>query len=679
MNWRDFVPPILLKASATTRAILQVVTLGQPIWTPRRFDKLAKEGFESNVYVFRAVMEIAQACAGIPWLLYQRSRRQVTELEDHPLLDLLHRPNPWQGQAEFIEAAVAFLMLAGNSYVEAVGPASRQAPPQELYTLRPDRVTILPDAKNMVGGYRYTAGSAKQDFKAESVLHLKLFAPTDDWYGLAPLAVAARIVDQHNASNVWNTSLLQNGAQPPGALVAEEKLSDEEYDRLKKVIEERHSGPRNAGRPLLLEGGLDWKQMGLSPTDMAWLEGKKLTAREIAIVFGVPPELLGDSANKTYANYQEARRSFYTETVLPLMDRLRDKLNAWMVPAFGDNLYLDYDRDEIEALQEDRARVWTRVNSSFKAGWLRVNEARAAAGYDEDPEFGDLYAWQIAGMGLLDPGSDTGTQDAGKSAGRRLSIKAFNLADDEAKTAHWKATDNAREAWAGKIAGQMRARFEAEAKAVAQAVEGTTADQAEAAALAVIDSQRSDWERLLVATYLAVIEAFGNATLQSLKAEAGPAEAKAFDVWAADVQRFIAETAARKITQVTDTTKQVVRDALAPGLEVGEGIDDLAARIREAYKDFTPRRSIVIARTEVIGAAGFGTRAAAEQTGLQLEKEWIATRDERTRDSHAALDGERKQFNDRYSNGLMYPGDPDGEPEEVIQCRCAEGYHVVKE
>lgn len=137
---------------------------------------------------------------------------------------------------------------------------------------------------------------------------------------------------------------------------------------------------------MLLEGGLDWKEMGLSPADMHWLEGLKLSAREIAIAFGVPPELIGDSENKTYSNWSESRKAFYEETVLPLMDWLRDELNNWLVPKFGDDrIYVDYDRDEIEALQEDRAAVWERAIKAVEKGILTPNEARLMVGYEEVP------------------------------------------------------------------------------------------------------------------------------------------------------------------------------------------------------------------------------------------------------------------------------------------------------
>jgi HK97 family phage portal protein len=381
----DRVKAWLQKQSRAARAIVSL-TLGQPVWTPRDYAGFARQGYQRNVYVYACVKQIAMACAGIPWVVYRKGRRgMVEELEDHPLARLLRRPNPWQGGSRFIENTVAFLMVAGNSYIEAVGP--ERGAPRELYVLRPDRVRVLPgNAQQVIAGYKYVVGGEEVRFAPEEILHLKLFNPLDDWYGMSPLEAAACSVDQNNESRAWNVALLQNSARPPGALVTEQALTDEQYSRLQREIQEKYAGSKNAGRPLLLEGGLDWKEMGLSPADMHWLEGMKLSAREIAIAFGVPPELIGDTANKTYSNYREAREAFYTETVLPLMDWLRDELNNWLVPKFGDDrVYLDYDKDEIEALQEDRDAVWDRALRAVERGVLTPNEARLLLGYEEVP------------------------------------------------------------------------------------------------------------------------------------------------------------------------------------------------------------------------------------------------------------------------------------------------------
>lgn len=268
------------KQSQTFRAIISI-TLGQPQWTPKNYASFAKEGYQSNVYVYACVRQIVMAVAGIPWIVYRKGRRVIEELDDHLLAKLLRRPNPWQGGSRFFENLAAFLMLSGNSYIEAVGP--ERGSPRELYVLRPDRMKVVPgNAQQPISGYQYTAGGTTVTFPPDEILHLKMFNPLDDWYGMSPIEAAARSIDQNNESRAWNVALLQNSARPPGALVTENELSEGQFKRLKEQIQEHYTGSKNAGRPLLLEGGLDWKEMGLSPADMHWLEGLKLSAREIA-------------------------------------------------------------------------------------------------------------------------------------------------------------------------------------------------------------------------------------------------------------------------------------------------------------------------------------------------------------------------------------------------------------
>lgn len=356
--------------------------LGQPIWTDvAKYNALSTAGYKSNVYVFACIDKIAKACGGIDWLLYNNSSNKdgKTEITKHPLLSLIKRPNPLQGQSKFIQDVFGYLKLSGNSFILKVGPENK--PPLELYALRPDRMQVIAGTTlGTVSGYKYKIGANEVSFKPEEILHLKTFNPTDDFLGMSPGEPAGKSLDQSNMSKSWNVSLLQNSARPPGVLKTEQNLNDAQFNRLENKWYSKYAGYKNAGTPPILEGGLSWQSMGLSPADMEWLEGQKLSAREIAIALSVPPELIGDNSNKTYSNYKEARSAFYEETILPDMDWFKDELNNWLTPLYGENLYLDYDKDDIEALQEDRNDVWKRVMTS---NWLTVNEKRVATGYDE--------------------------------------------------------------------------------------------------------------------------------------------------------------------------------------------------------------------------------------------------------------------------------------------------------
>ena len=277
-------------------------------------------------------------------------------------------------------------MLSGNAYVEAVSVGGEGAP-RELYALRPDRVKVVPGPDGWPAAFDYTVSGNTvrfvQDGTVPPILHLTLFNPLDDYYGVSPLEAAATAVDTHNAATAWNKALLDNAARPSGALLYAGAdaaiLNDAQFARLKNELTDEYQGATNAGRPMLLEGGLDWKPMSLTPKDMDFMEAKNAAAREIALAFGVPPMLLAIPGDNTYSNYTEANRVFWRGTVLPLAGRIAAALTQWLAPGFGASaLTLGVDTDRIEALAADRAALWERVT---KAPFLTVNEKRAATGY----------------------------------------------------------------------------------------------------------------------------------------------------------------------------------------------------------------------------------------------------------------------------------------------------------
>jgi HK97 family phage portal protein len=357
--------------------VMSLERLGRPMWTPRDYASLAREGFAKNPVVFRCVRMIAEAAASAPWLLYEADR----EVSEHPLLALLARPNPAQSGASLMETVYGHLMVAGNAYIEAV---ALDGAPRELFALRPDRMKVVPGPDGWPQAFEYTAGARTVRFRQEGVpppiLQLTLFHPLNDHYGFAPVEAAQTSLDIHNAAGAWSKALLDNAARPSGALVytGEGHLSDEQFERLKSELEDGYTGTRNAGRPLLLEGGLDWKTMAMSPRELDFIEAKNQAAREIALAFGVPPMLLGIPGDNTYANYREANRAFWRQTVLPLVNRTAQAIGNWLSPVWGERLRLSFDADAIEALSVEREALWARVAA---ADFLTRDEKREAVGY----------------------------------------------------------------------------------------------------------------------------------------------------------------------------------------------------------------------------------------------------------------------------------------------------------
>ena len=206
------------------------------------------------------------------------------------------------------------------------------------------------------------------DGKSE-ILHIKNFNPLNDWYGLSQIEPAAYSIDQHNESSKWNQSMLQNGAKPCGALIVKAEndndgyLTNEQFERLKQQLDEEFSGSKNIGKPLLLEGGLEWKEMGLSPRDMDFIEIKYSTARDIALAFGVPSQLIGIPGDNTYSNFAEARLFLWEQTIIPLIKDTLASLNNWLIPMFSENLELDFDTNSIIALSPRKKEMLESINN----------------------------------------------------------------------------------------------------------------------------------------------------------------------------------------------------------------------------------------------------------------------------------------------------------------------------
>ena len=340
---------------------------------PRSYDAQVRDAYLANPIAQRAVRIVAEGAASVP--VYATGEDADARRGEA----LLRQP-------ALVETIAAQLLLHGNAFVQILGDAD--GVPAELFALRPERVTIEQDARGWPAAYLYRAGEAltrllPADGAGRPMLvHLRALNPTDDHYGVGSLGAAAGAVAVHNAAARWNKALLDNAARPSGALVYDPgesggTLSAEQFDRLKVEMEAGFAGVGNAGRPMLLEGGLRWQAMSLTPADMDFAGLKSGAAREIALAFGVPPMLLGLPGDNTYANYSEANRALWRLTIVPLLGKIVGGLAA-ALHAWWPELAFEPDLDAIPALSSDRQSLWTQVAA---ADFLTVDEKRAMLGF----------------------------------------------------------------------------------------------------------------------------------------------------------------------------------------------------------------------------------------------------------------------------------------------------------
>ena len=366
------------KSADGAQPLIALSQLSAPRWGARSPLALIRDGYLGNAVAYRCVRMIAEAAASVP-----------LEAEASDLAALLAAPAPNQTGRALLEGLYAHLQISGNAFLEALSLADDEAP-GALFLLRPDRMKPVTGFNGWVEAWTYEVGRTKRTVSRTSdgwlpVLHLKLFHPGDDVMGLAPLSPARKALDLHNGGADWQKSLLDNAARPSGALVYGKdgaRMNDDQFDRLKAELEASHQGATNAGRPLLLEGGLDWKPMSLSPADMDFLDARHAAAREIALAFGVPPMLLGIPGDNTYSNYREANGAFWKATVLPLVEKTACALSGWIGGRFVGDAAIRCRIDQVPALAQERIEQWAKLDG---IGFLTMDEKRSIAGFTSRP------------------------------------------------------------------------------------------------------------------------------------------------------------------------------------------------------------------------------------------------------------------------------------------------------
>lgn len=673
MNLRAAWSVLFEKKVSAVGNLIALMNAGRPVFTPRNYANLAREAYVMNVIAYAAIKEVAVGAASVGLLLFRRQGEDRREITNHPLLDLLKRPNPLQGGAAFFEAVYSYFEISGNGYIEGVGPDNR--PPRELWTHRPDRIRPIPGDFGLPEGYEYQVNGQTSIWEVNPVtgespiLHLRNFHPLNDWFGLGAVEPGAMSVDTHNKSSRLNVGLLDNSARPAGALVYKDdkdgnprELAEEERNRLLAAFEERSTGAHNAGRPLLLQGGLEYLQMALSPKDMDFLQGKNLAAREITLAYGVPPQILGIPGDNTFNNMREARQSMWENTILPLTGFTVDELNNWLTPMFGSDLTLEVDEDSIVALAPKREARW---NSVKDAAFLTTNEKRRAVGFD-DVEGGDeiLVPLTVAPLSTV---SAITSLDSGD--------KFIDLQGREQRQREWRIQNLLMSNFSKSAQRAFTLLLKRQAR---QSAEAFKADGVAGVEISLQGHARAV-DRQLRAQYLTTMDAFGERILDAFKATAGGRETKdresffetSRDEW---MNRFTGG----KVVAISGETRESILRAIKEGQALEETVSQISERIIEkAGGVIAANRAITIAQTETHASAMAANDLAVDATGLELKRRWLAALDDATRESHVAADGQIRDKLTPFDVGgakLLRPGDPSGPPEETINCRCITDY-----
>lgn len=655
-------------------------TDGAPVWTEWNLEMVARQGYKKNTVCYGAVSDLASSAASVPFILKDERGRV---LDKHPLLDLLNRPNPYQGKNEFWEAVYAFRWLMGNTYVEGADKAGNPNPSriEELYCLPAQHMKVVP---GRIGIQKYQFQYAGRNVYypvnpvngQSAIMHWKSFNPTNIWYGMSPLEAAGIALDIFNKANVWNRSLLDNGARPSGAVTFKDDeggmLTDEQFERLEAQVQEKYGGSSAAGKILLLEGGLYWTQMSMSPHDMDFLNSRNTTARDVAAALQYPSMLLGIPGDNTYSNQKEARQAVWEDTIIPSMvEPLCSHLTRWLEPYFGKGLTITYDENAISALQPRRDAIWKRAE---KAEWVTVNEKREMTGFPPKPG-GDVILVKTGTVPMNVAASQTEMpkQVNGiklmKGIIPEMSVKAGEDEDKRELEAQLKLQDQLISIYQPELFKVLDAEAEEVADAYKRAGKNAAYD--------FLNENAVKMEELLSKMYMSTMDVTGSRVFSGAKHFPAAYESKAAEEsFEAYASLWTEQHAAELATTITETSKTIVREVIVDGIAARASNDQIAKAIREKLgMQGAKYRADRIARTETHKAYNVASQGAMEATGLKFRKKWVASDDERTRTTHAKADFNNGiiEQNESFQVGgskLRFPGDPQGAAKEIINCRC---------
>lgn len=343
------------------------------------------EGYIQNAVVYRCVNIIAQAASGIGVKVFDGNGN---ELEKSFVNELLENPNPMQGRQSFVEAAISSYGITGQNFVIGLPYDGMRRPkgrPVQMYVLQPQCVKPYGD-KYIPDGFEIDKDNGTKerypmiDGKC-AIAHFKNYNPTDPRVGLSPLYAAGAAVDVHNSSLNWNASLLENGARPSGIFTGEGDPNSEVLDSIKKQLSDKHQGSRNAGKPMVLFGGMKFEPAMLNMKDLEFSQAIKDMAVLICSAFGVPFQLVvqGESSMN---NMKSAHENLYMDTVIPMVQGFYDELSRWLSALDGNEYKIKLDLDTIPALEEKRERKRKSLREDVALGLISRDEAREAMGYE---------------------------------------------------------------------------------------------------------------------------------------------------------------------------------------------------------------------------------------------------------------------------------------------------------
>jgi len=621
-----------------------------------------QKGFKSNTYAYRCVRIIAENVASVDWRVYKSDTDGDYKPEsNHDMMDILNEPNNYMTWNDISEMIAIHLNLSGNAIVKKIRRESSDRAVIGLIPVSPDIVTPRLDEDGNIKDYLVVYGPKQREvLEVDDIIHFKFTNPANLYWGMSPLQAVSKVVDTDNEAIKWNKIAMQNRGVADGVFTVEEDLTAEQYSDIKKKIREQMQGSDNARGIILMSGGrMSWQGLSRSPAEMDFIESRKMNREEICAAFGVPPILAEIYDNAIYNNMKEAKYVLWQNTIIPILQKIREVLNNQLLKKDFNNegYYLDFDLSNVPAMERSFKDKVENAERLFRMG-IPLNQIiqELELGFDEIEGGDESYI-----PTNLMPTSLMSTEDKGEF--NYLQKKTTN----DMRELQWKRFEQVRLRYEDRMGSALERVIKSMGEDIADGYRNGLDS-----AINQVEKSIPPLQSIMKSTYQAIFEDIGQRTYDEFQ-KSGK---KNYNPWNLAVASWVDDIVQTRSWMVSEAFKddvtRIVRDAMADG----QGPDKISRTLRQRFSEMSTHRGMRIARTETVAASNRASEEGAKAAGV-TKKIWVSSRDDRVRDDHGDADGQEVSINSDFDVGgelLDHPGDPSGSPSNIINCRCTMMY-----
>ncbi len=619
-------------------------------------------------WVAACVDAIADDCAEVK-LRFFDSRNDEELSPDHPVVKLFLNPCPELTRFMFKKLIYTWMELEGDAFLYKA--KNQLGVTAELWPIMPDRMFIVPDDNMLVKGFLYRYMGQQIAFERSEIVHIKYPSPANLHRGMGTLEKAAYEYDTEFYLKKFRIGVFKNRGRPDAVLETEQDLEPDDIERIKENWHKAYGSIDNVGKMAILSMGLTYKQIQINPHDLDYLQGARATRDDILGIFRVPAAKLGLVEDVNRANGYELERTFQKDVIKPKLTLVREQLQKDIIDEFDERIEARHDDNVPQDIEFNLKQEDTDVRNAVQT----INELRASRGLEPVP-WGDK-PW--VPFNMVQIGSSFLPQPAGEEKTVKLIPGNFQRSEseEEIKTGLWRAYLTLHEPLANSLERAVIPLFKDQRGYVLRNLKK-----------AFEKNIRVKRDPLIIDFVLFSLEEaekiFAEVADPHLREILLAGLRKGFSDLKIDIEPMIGERLNKWLDirkekfsfEVNDTTLRSLKEELTVGMDAGESIDLLSARVNKVFDFAEGYRARRIAVTETTCASNKGILQAFTEAPLDMKKMWLTARDGNERDWHGTMDSQEREliepFESGRGNALMYPGDPDcSDSSELCNCRCS--------